>query len=67
MKACEKGYTDIARALIQAGANPELHNGEGCCALIRSANYNNAECVEVLIEHNANINIRSKNGNTGIF
>jgi ankyrin repeat protein len=67
MKACEKGFTDIVRSLMQAGADPELHSNDGCCALVRAANYGHPECVEVLLEYKCNINVRSRNGNTGKF
>jgi ankyrin repeat protein len=52
---------------MEAGANPELHSNDGCCSLIRASNYGNAECVEILVSHNCNINIRSKNGNTALI
>jgi hypothetical protein len=37
MKASEKGYYDIAEALVKNGADIELHSNDGCCAL--SENY----------------------------
>jgi uncharacterized protein len=31
MKACEKGYYDIAEYLVMRGANMDLHSKDGCC------------------------------------
>lgn len=65
MKACEKGFSEIVRALMEAGADSELHSNDGCCALVRASNYGHAECVQVLLQYKTNINVRSRNGNTG--
>ena len=68
MKGCEKGYVGIVEALCKANAKMEIHNGEGCCALIRASNYGHEECVRLLIEYGANINIVSLGGgNTALI
>ena len=68
MKACEKGYIGIVEALCKANAKIEIHSNDGCCAFIRSANYGHEECVRLLIEYGANINIVSLGGrNTALI
>jgi ankyrin repeat protein len=57
-----QGYAPIVEALCQANAQIEIHNGEGCCALIRAANYGNEECLKLLLEYGANVNIVSLGG-----
>jgi ankyrin repeat protein len=67
MKAAEKGYVNIAKALLEAKAKIEIHNKDGCCALIRAANHGHEEIVRLLLNNGADINIKSHNGNTGLF
>jgi ankyrin repeat protein len=66
MKAAEKNFPRIAEALLNAGADANIHNNEGCCPLIRSSKMGHEEIVRLLVDHNgpnrANINEKSANG-----
>ena len=66
IKASEKGYVSIVKMLVDAGAVINIHSNDGCCALIRSANYGHEDVVRILIAHpKTNVDIKSKSGNTG--
>ena len=66
IKASEKGYVNIVKMLVDANAVINIHSNDGCCALIRSANYGHEDVVRLLIaQPKTNVDIRSKSGNTG--
>ena len=67
MIAIEHGNVETAKLLLQAGCLTDIHSDDGCCALVRAANYNREDCVLFLLKHGARINISSRNnGNTAL-
>jgi len=67
LKAAEKNRPKIGAMLLEAGADPNMHNNEGCCPIIRSSKMGHFEMVKLLIDHKANINEKSLNGNTALM
>ena len=67
MKAAEKNYLNVARLLLEYQPNIQIHNNDGCCALIRASAYGNPEMVRLLLDNNAVIDEKSKNGNTALI
>lgn len=67
--ACEKGYTRIAEALLVAGAKVGLEREDGCNALHIAAFSGHADCVNVLLKHNAEVDkkfrVRTRGGPCG--
>ena len=53
--------------LLETRAKTEIHNTDGCCALIRASNYGHEDIVRLLLNFDADINIKSKNGNTALI
>jgi len=60
------GKTEIARALIEAGANVNLKNNEGSTALHSAAFLCRLEIVETLLEHGANKDLLNNYGSTAV-
>lgn len=58
------GKTDIAKALIQAGADINFQNNEGSTALHIAAFFCRPEIVKMLLEKKADKTIRNKYGST---
>tara|TARA_R110000868_G_scaffold346617_7_gene607732 strand:+ start:1135 stop:2577 length:1443 start_codon:yes stop_codon:yes gene_type:complete len=54
--AAYRDQGDIARLLLGKKINPNQQNTEGCTALLIAAQLNNAEIVELLIKHGADVN-----------
>jgi ankyrin repeat protein len=63
--ACNSNYTEVAKVLIEGGANIHLQADNGATALIMAA-MNSLELTELLLAKGADINARSNNG-TGAF
>ena len=52
----KKGHLEVTRALLKAGANPNLvSKNPGFTALNNAAQFGHVECVRLLIEYGANI------------
>jgi peptidoglycan/LPS O-acetylase OafA/YrhL len=60
------GKTDIAQALIEAGANVNFQNNEGSTPLHTAAFFCRTEIVKSLLENGADINIRNKAGSAAL-
>ena len=60
------GKTEIARALINAGADVNLRNNEGSTALHSAAFLCRTEIVEMLLKKGADKEIRNNNGSTAL-
>ncbi|MCG8426342.1 MAG: ankyrin repeat domain-containing protein [Chromatiales bacterium] len=56
MKAALYGHTEVARELLEAGAQVELQDKGGYTALMLAASNNHHELVSLLIQHGADIN-----------
>lgn len=65
--AVSEGYTDIALALIKAGAKLDETNNDGNTALIRAACENRVELARALIGAKANLNIQNESGYTALI
>jgi ankyrin repeat protein len=67
MHACVRGYVDIAKYIIDKGADLNLRNDQGNDALIVSINHNHFELGEYLINKGANVNAKNKRGFTPLM
>lgn len=64
--ACACSCYDIAKYLVDAGANVNAADSHGTTALMLAA-YNSLEMVAYLVEHGANVNARTKTGQTALL
>jgi ankyrin repeat protein len=55
----------LAVKLIENGACVNTGYPDGCNPLIKSGNYGYEKVAKALLEGGANVNVQSKNGNTG--
>ena len=62
--AAQKGYVDIARALIDKGADVNAKNNYGGTPLRLAAWMGKADIAKVLIDKGADVNVKSKDGET---
>jgi hypothetical protein len=60
------GKTDIANALIKAGADVDLTNNEGSTALITAAFFCRTDIVKALLKEGANKEIKNNAGSTAL-
>ncbi len=60
------GNTEVALALIEAGADVNFRNNEGSTALHSAAFFCHIEIVEALLENGADKNIPNNNGSTAL-
>jgi hypothetical protein len=66
MTAATFGHVDIAKALIDAGANLNIKNNDGSTALISAAFFCRSEIVQALLDKGADTNIRNNMGSTAL-
>ena len=59
-----KGYPDIARRLVAAGANVNARNLAGQTALMTAVLFNQMEIIDLLVEAGADPSISDAQGNT---
>jgi ankyrin repeat protein len=62
--AITREYHDIAKLLIEAGANLNIENRYGLTPLQLAIKYNNTEIINHLINHGADVNRPDKKGET---
>ena len=67
MWASSKGYLDIAKALLAAGADKDKADTNGCTALMRAGGRGHAEIVKELLAAGANKTKPNNNGNTALI
>ena len=60
------GKTEIAKALIEAGADVNYQNYQGSTALISAAFFCRTEIVEALLDNGADITLRNNYGHTAL-
>ena len=60
-RCAEKGYLGCLRALLKAGANPNLCSLDGFTPLMSASLIGHIECVEALLEHGANMTMNKQN------
>jgi ankyrin repeat protein len=60
------GKTEIARALIEAGADVNYKNNDGSTALITAAFFCRTEIVKILLENGADKNAKNNDGRTAL-
>jgi len=67
MNASNRDHIECVRALLQAGANPNIQDNDGDNALILawvSKNLHTGGCVRLLLQAGAKPNLQGKDGNT---
>ncbi len=66
MTAATFGHTEVARVLIEAGADLDQQNNDGSTALISAAFFCRTEIVEALLAAGADKSIRNSMGSTAL-
>lgn len=61
-RACYENHIDIAKLLIQFGANVNATTEFKWTPLHSASQWTNAYCVALLLQHNANVNARTDGG-----
>ncbi|MBU4447503.1 MAG: ankyrin repeat domain-containing protein, partial [Proteobacteria bacterium] len=64
--ATENHDTNIVKALLEKGANPNIEDNNGRTALINASRFGLRDIVKVLIEKGANVSLRSNAGETAL-
>ena len=64
--AATRGHVEVARLLLEHGADPELEMEQGWRALMTAAQQGFAPIVQLLLEHGADPGARNKNGDTAL-
>ena len=67
MAAAFWGYLDIARLLVEKGADVDARDDTGVTALMNAAWDQRLELVEFLIEKGADVNARDQDGKTALM
>ena len=60
------GYYNIAKLLLDHGADPNIQNEYGYTALIYTSLHGYLDIVKLLLEHGADVNIQNEVGNTAL-
>jgi ankyrin repeat protein len=60
------GHTEVARVLLEHGADASIRDGDGWCPLERAAENGDVEVVRVLLEHGADVKARDKTSITAL-
>jgi ankyrin repeat protein len=68
LQASAKGYTEIARMLLKAEANPNARktSGEKETALMYASQRGHEEIIKLLIEAKAELNIKNESGKAAL-
>jgi ankyrin repeat protein len=67
MRACRRGFVEIAEALIAHGADLEAKDQYGATALIIAASEYHIRILEALLNAGADINATDRNGWTALM
>ena len=65
--ASDRDHNEIAKILIEAGANVNAQNNTGHTALLTATHRGNPELMKILIEAGANVNTQANDGNTALM
>ena len=60
------GHPKILTCLIEHGARPTSDNSDRC-ALMYAVKYEHFDCVRILLENDANVNVRDNKGQTALI
>ncbi len=66
LAACEQGHSEIAKLLLEIGANPNFRALEGFTPLAIASRQGNTEIVKLLLERGADIKARTDSGKTAL-
>ncbi len=66
-KSAWEGYSEIAKLLLQMGANANDRDADGWTALISTAYNGNIEIAKLLLHAQAKIDLRDHRGNTALL
>jgi len=60
------GHDEVARVLLEHGADTKIWDRDGWCPLQLAAGYGHVEVIRVLLEHGADVNAREKTNSTAL-
>jgi hypothetical protein len=66
MGVCFKGFEEVAKILITAGANVNVRNAMGASCLIFAITFNRENIAKLLIEKGADQSVKDGGGNTAL-
>jgi hypothetical protein len=64
--AVRKSRTEMATALLERGANPDITDAEGWTPLMRSVEARDTAMVDILLKHEADVNAKNPDGETAL-
>lgn len=67
LEAARRGHSDVAAALIKAGANVNAQDPYGVSVLMFASICGSSELMEMLIERGADVNAKDVNGRTALI
>jgi ankyrin repeat protein len=65
--ASRMGHSEVARVLLERGADTETRDNGNWSPLERSSRYGHVKVVQVLLEHGADVNTQDKDKNTPLY
>jgi ankyrin repeat protein len=66
IEAVQTGHAEVVKVLLEAGANPDIQDGQGRTALYWAAAANQMDMVRLLVAHRADRDIRDRFGATAL-
>ena len=67
MGVCFKGYEEMAKILLEAGADVNARNGMGGTCLIFAVTFNREGIAKLLIDHGAKTDAVDAQGHTALY
>ncbi|CAD7679107.1 unnamed protein product [Nyctereutes procyonoides] len=64
--ACANGHVDIVKLLIDRKCQLNLRDGENTTALMKAVQSQEEACVDILLKHGANPDVKDNKGNTAL-